>query len=464
MNAAEAVSRLHVEELVVHLLAQLAVILPLARLFAVVGRRLGQPYAVGEIIAGLVLGPSFFKWVAPAAWSWLFQPELGGLGPELSAALMGKVFAVLSQLGLILLLFIVGLEFDFSHLKWNGPAALAISLAGIILPMGFGAVLAPLMHPALEVHPATGQPVPLLGFALFLGVALSITAIPILGRMMIELNITRTRLGVITIAAAAVDDAAGWILLATVAGIVRSSFEPGGLVRMVAETVGFTVFMIVVARPLLTPWLVKVLKQNEGELGLNALAVVLALLFGCAIVTGSIGIFAIFGAFLFGAVLSGVPGFRDAASGKLRDFVTGFFLPIFFTSTGLRTNIGSLGSIEMWLWAAAVFAAALLGKFGGCGIAARLSGFPAREAACIGVMMNTRALMELIVINAGFELGVIPPSVYCMLVFMALGTTVMTTPILLWLMTGTELEPCIRASGFLPGSRPAPLPAAVTPD
>jgi Kef-type K+ transport system membrane component KefB len=166
-----------------------------------------------------------------------------------------------------------------------------------------------------------------------------------------------------------------------------------------------------------------------------------------------IGIFAIFGAFLLGAVLSGEQEFREAVTRRLRDFVTVFFLPIFFTYTGLRTDIGTIGSVELWCVAGVVLLLSIIGKFGGCGLAARATGFNWRESACIGAMMNTRGLMELIVINVGYRLQVIPRSVYCMLVLMALITTVMTTPLLVRLMRGTELEPYIRRSGFLRGGR-----------
>jgi Kef-type K+ transport system membrane component KefB len=447
----DAFRHLSVEEFLVPLLLQLAVILIAARIFAALGRRIGQPSVVGEIVAGLVLGPSLFGWFAPAAWQWLFRPTFAGVPHELSDPLFAKVIDALSQLGLILLLFLVGLEFDFGHLRWHGPAALGIAVTGIVIPFAFGIGLAPLMHPHLEPHPEHG-PVPALGFMLFLGVALSITAIPVLARIMMELSITRTRLGVITITAAAVDDTLGWILLASVAAVVRTGFESAATVLMVSETVGFIAVMLFVVRPLMARWARWAL--DRGEFGLDAQAVLLAVLFGCAIVTGLIGIFAVFGAFLLGAVLSGQHDLREKVSAKWRDFVFGFLLPIFFTSTGLRTDLGSLGTTTMALWGVAIFVAGVVGKFGGCTLAARLGGFSARESACVGAMMNTRGLMALVAINLGHQLGVIPPSVFCILVLTALGTTMMTTPLLICLMPGTELEPHVRRSGFVRRSRP----------
>jgi len=434
---------LSVEEMLLVLLIQIALIVSIARLFAILFRRIGQPAAVGEIIAGLLLGPSFLGWIAPEVFQFIFRPSIGDLPPAASDVLLSKVFTALAQIGLVLLLFLIGMEFDFGHLRWHGPAALATSLTGIVAPFVLGMVLGWFIHPLLAPE------VPLVSFLLFMGTAMSITAIPILGRMMIELGIHRTRIAALTIASAAVDDAAGWILLAAVAAITRAAFSTGQFASMIAATIGFGAFMVIVARPWLRRFVRFALRQVQGEIGSNTLAVVLVILFLCSIVTNLIGIFAIFGAFLFGAVLSEEPEFREAVNRRLRDFVTSFFLPIFFAYTGLRTNIGSLETWQLLFIAAMVSGVAILGKFGGCTLAAWMCGLKFREAACIGIMMNTRALMELIVINVGRDLGVIPESLFCMLVLMALLTTFMTTPILFWLMPGTELEQPIRASGFL---------------
>jgi Kef-type K+ transport system membrane component KefB len=325
---------------------------------------------------------------------------------------------------------------------------LAISATGVAVPFVLGLAIAPLLLPRVEPHPDSAKPVPELGFMLFLGVALAITALPVLARMMLEWNITRTRIGTVTISAAAVDDATGWILLGSVAAIVRNEFELWATLRTVGLAVAFALVMIFAVRPLLVRWARAALKRGNGELGLNDLTLLLVVLLLCSIATNLIGIFDVFGAFLFGAVLSGEPEFRAAVSRRLRDLVTAFFLPVFFTYTGLRTDIRSVGSVEMWLLAALILVAAVVGKFAGCGFAARLAGFPRREATLVGAMMNTRGLMELVVINVGYELRVIPRSVYCMLVLMALITTLMTTPIVRRLARGTELEEPIEKSGF----------------
>jgi Kef-type K+ transport system membrane component KefB len=355
----------------------------------------------------------------------------------------------------------MGLEFDFSHLRSRGKSATAISLTGVVIPFALGMALAWLIHPMIEPHPlAPDVPVNKLGFSLFMGTALAITAIPVLGRIMTELNIQQTRLGAITIASAAIDDAVGWILLATVTAVVRGNFQFWGTVQMIALTAIFAGSIIFIAKPLLIRWSRWAMRRGDGDLTMNHLAALLIIMFLTSIVTNMIGIFAIFGAFLLGAVLSGEQQFREAVMRRLRDFVTVFFLPIFFTNTGLRTDVGSIDSLALWGIAAVVLLFSIVGKFGGCGLAAKLSGLKTREAACVGIMMNTRGLMELIVISVGYRLRVIPKSVYCMLVLMALITTVMTTPLLLRLMRGTELEPHVRRSSFWRGKRHHPPVAA----
>lgn len=424
---------MQVEQLMLPLLWQLALIIIAARAVGVLFRKFGQPEVVGEITAGLLLGPSFFGLFFPEWSRAIFQPEVQGLPP----GTLHWIFTVISQIGLVLLLFLVGMEFDFGHLKVVGASTAVISLSGIVVPFGLGMLLAWSFFPV--VFPDNGNGASFWGFALFLGTAMAITALPILGRMMVEWDIPRTRLAVVTITAAAIDDAAGWILLAGVAAGVTTGFELKQSLVMVLSALAFGLAMVFLVRPCLKrilPWFLK-----DGELSVTGLAVILTLLFLSAIATNLIGVFGIFGAFLFGACLCDERELRLAVQKRLRDFVTAFFLPIFFAYTGLRTNIGMLDTWQLWGVAAAVIGASIVGKAAGCGLAARWTGFSTREAACIGVLMNTRALMELIVINLGKDLGVIPDSVFCMLVMMALLTTVMTTPLITRLANGTELEP-----------------------
>jgi Kef-type K+ transport system membrane component KefB len=448
-DAIAALRTLHVEHLLLPVLVQLVVIILAARGFGWLARKLGQPAVIGEIVAGLLLGPSLFGWLFPDLFAAVFKPQLPDVPPELANAAFPKIFQALSQLGLVFLLFLVGLEFDFHHLKVKGAAAVTVALAGIALPFALGVGLAPVLHPHLEAHPTKGV-VPLLGLTLFLGVALSITAMPVLGRMMLEFGITRTRIGVVVIAAAAVGDAVGWVLLASVEPVARvgsAGFSWTATGLMVALTAGFVVAMFVVVRPLLGRFLDWSLKRSGGAVSANALAVVLAALLLSALGTNLIGISAVFGAFLLGVVLSDREGLREAIAEKLRDFVTTFFLPIFFTYTGLRTDPKSLG--DLWWVAAVVLLAAVGGKFVGCAITARVTGFKWKEAGVIGALMNTRGLMELVVINIGYDIGVIPNSLFCALVLMAVITTVMAGPLVLVLRRGTELEEPLRASGFV---------------
>jgi len=406
------------ENFVLHVLIQLVVIIAAARVGAWILGKLGQPQVVGEIVAGLVLGPSLLGRFAPHAVEFIFPPDAT------------VVFRVLSELGLVLLMFLIGLEFDFSHLRQVGRTAVGVAGAGLALPFALGIAL------ALWIHPLVAADVNRTGFILIVAVALSITAIPILGRIMIELNIHRTRLGTLTITAATIDDALGWILLAGISTLIHGDFEFSAVVRMVVLTVAFVAGCWFVARPLLIPCADYLLRRENGDLSLAGLSAVLIAVFVAAATTNAIGIFSIFGPFVLGAVVSDQHEFRDAASRRLREIVYAMFLPIFFTYTGLRTNVGLLESWQHWLICGLVVAAAMVGKMGGCGLAARAGGLSWRESGCIALMMNTRALMGLIAINVGRDLGVIPESVFCMLVIMALATTFLTTPLLRRLLPG----------------------------
>ncbi len=438
----EAMRNLSIEGLLLPILIQLIIIIVCARVFAGLFRKIGQPQVVGEIFAGVILGPSLFGMLFPSLFQSIFHPILPNIAAGWSQELLRRIFDVLAQIGLIFLLFLIGLEFDFTKLKQDGRSALSISLCGILVPFISGVALGYLIFPMVnsEANPIKNQ----LGFSLFLGVALSITAIPILGRIMMELNITRTRIGVITITSAAIDDAAGWILLATVGVAVKTGFDWVMTGWMLMLTILFGAMMIFVVRPFLVRYLTSALAKNAGNINMVTLTVIIVLLLLSAIATNLIGIFAIFGAFIFGAILSDQKEFRTAIRKQLQDMVTVFFLPIFFTNTGLRTEIGSLESTLLWGIALLIIAVSFLGKFGGCSIAAYWSGFSRKESMIIGVMMNTRALMELIVINVGYDLGVIPKSIFCMLVIMALLSTIVTGPLVHFLKKGTELEPFIN--------------------
>jgi Kef-type K+ transport system membrane component KefB len=280
------------EDFLLHILVQLVVILAAARIGAWVFGKLGQPQVVGEIIAGLVLGPSLLGRFAPEAVASVFPADTAA------------VFRVLSELGLVLLMFLIGLEFDFSHLRNVGRTAVGVAVAGIALPFALGVGLAMWMHPQIAADSNRT------GFILIVAVALSITSIPVLGRIMIELNIHRTRVGTLTITAAAIDDALGWILLAGVSALIHGGFEPWTIVRMSLLTAGFVACCLLVARPLLGRSSDYLLGCSGGELSLTGLAAVLVAVFLAAAATNAIGIFSIFGPFVLGAVLSDRQDFR----------------------------------------------------------------------------------------------------------------------------------------------------------
>lgn len=423
------------ESALLTVLIQLVVIIGASRLFGAIFRNLGQPQVCGEIAAGLLLGPSLFGGMFPSLFKSIFDPSVS------------SIFNVMSQLGLVLMMFLIGLEFDFSHVKEHRRAALSISIAGIVIPFALGFALGEFMHPRLHLAGSAFT------FSLFMAAAMSITAIPTLGRIMIEMNIQRTRIGSLTISAAAVGDAAGWIIVALITAIARSTFDPSKFGLMVAEVFAFALIMMFAVRPMIIHWSRRMQAKSAGTLTLDSLAILLIVIFLSGAATNLIGIFSIFGAFFLGAVLYDQIELVAAIRRRLSDFVTVFFLPIFFTYTGLRTDIGSMEGSELWMMCGLVLLAATAGKFGGCLIAARANGFPWRESSIMGVLMNTRGLMELIVINIGYDLGIIPKSVFFMLVLMAVITTYMTAPILRRLVAGSEIEKEYRASSLASTNR-----------
>lgn len=445
--ALDALRTLPVDDLILPVLVQLAVIVAAARACGMLARTLGQPAVVGEIVAGLLLGRSLFAWVWPAGFAAVFEPTLPGVPPDLTAAAFPKIFQALSQIGLVLLMFLVGLEFHTEHLRATGLAAAAVAAAGVGVPFALGAGLAPLLHPHLEPLP-DGSTVPLLRMTLFLGAALAVTAIPTLGRMLIEFGITDTRIGTVAVAAAAVADTLVWVLLAGINSVADADAGAGwaGSLVVLAVTLGFAGLLVLVVPRTLGVYLDRSVRANAGTLGATPLAVLLVGLLLCGVATNRIGISAVFGAFLFGATLAGRPELRQAVSGRLQDVVNALFLPVFFTSVGLRTDLTALGGL--WWAAAAVLAVGVAGKLGGCAGAARWAGFGWREAGILGALLNTRGLMGLVVATIGADAGLIPPSVFTALVLMAVLTTLMAGPVVVALRRGTEIEGPLRAHGF----------------
>jgi Kef-type K+ transport system membrane component KefB len=410
------------ELILFYTLLELTIIVVAGRVGGALARRIGQSAAVGEIVVGILLGPSLFGFLAPHAFDFVFHSA----PPE--------PLTVLSNLGLVLLMFQIGMEFDFSHLTEtvNRAAVLRISIACLTLPFaggfGLGMFIAHGVPPAARINTA-----------LFVATALSITALPMLGRIMMELNLTRTRVGVVAISAAAVNDVVGWLLLAFVTTLTVSEFVPSRFALRVAMVGAFGLVSVLVVRPLLKK-AIRSSPPRDGKMSANLLGAILAVIFIAAMTTYQIGIFAIFGGFMMGVILYDESELVTAWRDRLGDFVTVFFLPIFFTYTGLRTFIGGLDTSADWGWCAAIVAIATVTKLGGAYFMARRCGFDHPQSAMIGFMMNTRALMELIVLNVGLDLGVITPKLFTMLVIMAIVSTIITTPALRYFMPRAGLK------------------------
>jgi Kef-type K+ transport system membrane component KefB len=410
------------ELILFYTLLELTIIVMAGRLGGALARRCAQSAAVGEIIVGILLGPSLFGLLAPGVFDYVFHSA-----PQ-------EPLTILSNLGLVLLMFQIGLEFDFSHLKEraNRAAVLRISIACLVLPFAGGLGLGFLLT-------QSSPPETRLSTALFVATALSITALPTLGRIMMELNLTRTRVGVIAVSSAAVNDVVGWLLLALVTTLTVSGFVASRFALRVGMVAAFGLTSLLVVRPLLKRAIRRSRLEN-GRMSGNLLGGLLAVIFLAAMTTYQIGIFAIFGGFMMGVILYDETALVAAWRERLGDFVTVFFLPIFFTYTGLRTSIGGLNTAADWGWCAAILAVASITKLGGAYFMARRSGLDRNESAIVGFMMNTRALMELIVLNVGLDLGVITPKLFTMLVIMAIVSTIITTPALRYFMPRAGLK------------------------
>lgn len=390
------------------LLLQIVVIVTLSRLLGRVLKPLGQPLVIAEVLAGIVLGPSVLGAVAPGAMDFLF-PASSFAGLKL-----------LSQVGLVLFMFLIGLELDWSRLKGRGKSSLVISSASIALPFALGGVLAL----AMRSH-YSSPTVPFISFLLFMGVALSVTAFPVLARILSERQLLGSRLGTMAIASAAVGDVTAWCLLAAVVAVTGSRGFAGALwtVALAAVFVAAVCFVV-------RPFLRRYARRSAGPMASGGVVVTLLLLLVCSMATELIGIHALFGAFLFGVTLPKENRFADALAEKLETVAVTLLLPLFFAFSGLRTQLGLLGSVNDWVVTLGVVAIATIGKLGGTAVAARTTGVAWREAAALGILMNTRGLVELVVLNIGYDLGVINSTVFTMLVVMALVTTFATSPLI----------------------------------
>ncbi|MGH9364001.1 MAG: cation:proton antiporter [Thermoanaerobaculia bacterium] len=393
------------------LFLQLVVILLVARIFGALFRRFGQPAVIGEIVAGIVLGPSLFGAVAPRLFGFLFETS--------SLATL----KLLSEIGVVLFLFAVGLEIDIAGLRHRAHTAVVVSHASIVVPYFLGVVLSLFLYRQLAPAGVT-----FLAFALFMGIAMSITAFPVLARILTERRLAGTYLGSTALTCAAVGDVTAWSILAVVVAAANSR----GLLAS-AVTIGlvllFIVAMLWVVRPLLAR-LFELPGSSGAPPGKTAMAGALILLLASALTTEAIGIHALFGAFLAGAVMPRGAKLRETLKDRLEKVSSVFLLPLFFAFTGLRTEIGLVNDTRNWLLFAVIVLVATAGKLGGSMLAARLTRLGWIDSFALGALMNTRGLMELIALNVGYELGILSPRIFAMMVLMALATTLATGPLL----------------------------------
>ena len=423
--------------LAVQFFLQLAVILLFCRLVGIVAARFGQPQVVAEMIAGVMLGPSLFGLVFPAAQHWLFPWDASQTTRDTQSYLFPA-----SQLGLALYMFVVGMEFRLDIMRQRLTSSVAVSIAGMAAPFVLGGVLAWIFFHHTSLFPERTS---LFEAVLFLGASMCITAFPMLARIIHFKKLAGTTMGTVALGAGAIDDATAWCLLA----VVLASFD-NDITRSLVNIGGGILYVTVVLlliRPLLA-WLQRALIR-QGLLTEAGLVIALALMALGAWFTDLIGLHAVFGAFVMGAAMPRGIVTRDLIH-RIQPLTVALLLPLFFTYSGLNTKIGLLNSGFLWLMCGAVLAAAVLGKGGACWLAARATGIPHREALGIGTLMNARGLMELIIINIGLQRGVISEELFALLVIMAVVTTLMASPI---------FDRLARTGTFpTPDNQPSPTP------
>lgn len=392
-----------------HALMSLTIIVVTARAVGGLFGLIGQPAVVGEVVGGIMLGPSLLGKISPTLYAQVLPPAVT------------PFLTVYAQLGVILYLFLVGLELDLSVIRKAGHTTVAISHASIVLPFLLGSGLALVLYPRLAT-----SGVSFTVFALFLGVSLSVTAFPVLARILTDRQIARSPMGIIALTCAAIDDVTAWCLLALVVSISHARAIEA--VRTVALTIAFVVVVLQVVAPLVRRLMPRI--DRVENLRRTELSILLVAMLASSMTTEYIGIHGFFGAFILGAIIPHGSRVATEMNRRLGDFVAVLFLPAFFAFTGMRTQIGLLSGAQSLILCGVITVVACIGKFGGTLIASRLSGLGWRDSAALGILMNTRGLVELIVLNMGLDLGVISPTLFAMLVLMALVTTFMTTPIL----------------------------------
>jgi len=395
------------------LILQIAVVIAVSRVVAILFQKIQQPKVMGEMVAGIMLGPSLLGWVAPHLSASIFPPSsLGYLNS-------------LSQVGVVIYMFLVGLALNPKSLREHGHTAVLSSHVSIIVPFVLGSTLALYLYPRLS-----DDSVSFTGFALFMGAAMSITAFPVLARILTDRGMVGTRLGALSIACAAVDDVTGWCILAYIVVVVRAHGTGTPIWITLGGLAVFLLLMFYGVKRLLGR--LEVAFERDGQLSEWALSLIVVFVLVAAVVTERLGLHLLFGSFLAGVIMPKGQAFVRYILGKLETPTVVILLPLYFAFTGLRTSVRVIQGGQMWLFCGIIVAVAIVGKLGGSMIAARAAGARWREAAGLGILMNARGLMELVILNVGLDIGVISPSLYSMMVVMALVTTFMTTPLLEW--------------------------------
>ncbi len=438
----EATEQRDLNETLIAFFAALVVVIAAARFCGSMAAWAGQPRVMGEVVAGILLGPTAFGAIAPELQATIFPSDLI------------PTLGVVANLGLVFYMFTVGLEANLSQVRNRMQSTFAISNASVAVPLALGMLV------ALPLYELLAPDTTFAAFALFLGVAMSITAFPVLARILIERGMLIGRVGMTALLAAAIDDVTAWFLIA-LALAVASSSSAGGVLETIGLTCLFVAVMLLVVRPLLRVVARHYERWQRGDL----LALVLGAVIACAYVTEEIGISLIFGAFLMGLMMPRHTRLAEAAESRIQAFILLVLLPLFFAYTGLRTNVGLLDRSELWLIAGGLLLVAIAGKFLGAMVAARVSGFGWRGSAVMGTLMNTRGLTELIVLNIALAAGVISQALFAALVLMALITTFMAGPLLKLFDPENSLakaDPGGAPGSPIGGDAPHPVPAAPT--
>lgn len=389
---------------------QLMLIIAASQLCGYLFKKIGQPSVMGEIVAGILLGPSLMGTLLPGFSAFVFP-----------ASSLGNL-QMLSQVGLILFMFVIGMELDTQMLRQKARAAILISHFSIVIPFILGLVLSYFLYAAYAP-----EGIPFYAFSLFTGIALSITAFPVLARIIRERGLSGTKLGTMAITAAAAGDVAAWCILAFIVAIVKAGSISSSVYTIVAAVV-YVAVMLLVVRPLLKK--IAGLRSDHNILKRSSMAIIFVVLLASSYCCEVIGIHALFGAFLAGVIMPAGRNFRKLLIDKIEDVALVLLLPLFFVFTGLRTQVGLLSDPSLWVTCLLIILVAVVGKFCGSAVAARITGETLRDSLSIGALMNTRGLVELVVLNIGYDLHIITPQMFTMMVIMALVTTFMTNPAL----------------------------------